>query len=157
MVEIKQLISPNEDFYNYFLQYCIRSKPYDFCELKSFKLRNAKIKEYFNILINDPIIFVAEIDSKIFACTFFSEQKDHLILEFVIGNSKFDSIFLIKSLHEMLISSQKVFDKKETRSTIQRKYKKQKFINWIKRYDKVCEITEIEGKTQIIWKNERLN
>ena len=57
----------------------------------------------------------------------------------------------------MLISSQKVFDKKETRSTIQRKHKKQKFINWIKRYDKVCEITEIEGKTQIIWKNERLN
>ena len=93
MVEIKQLISPNEDFYNYFLQYCIRSKPYDFCELKSLKLRNAKIKEYFNILINYPIIFVAQIDSKIFAFTFFSEQKDHLILEFAIGNSKFDLIF----------------------------------------------------------------
>ena len=157
MVQIKQLITPNEDFYNYFLQYCIRSKPYDFCELKSFKLRNAKIKEYFNVLISDTIIFVAEIDSKIFEYTFFSKQEDYLILEFVFSNNEFKSQFLIKHFHEILILAQKTFDKEYIKSTIQRKYKKQKFINWIKRYDKVCEITEIEGKTQIIWKNERLN
>ena len=157
MVEIKQLITPNEDFYNYFLQYCIRSKPYDFCELKSFKLRNAKIKEYFNALINDSIIYTAEIDSEILIYTFFSKQKDHLILEFVIGESKFKPQLISKSFHEILVLAQKTFDKKYIESTIQRKHKKQKFINWIKKYDKVCEITEIEGKTQIIWKNERFN
>ena len=157
MVEIKQLIAPNNDFYNYFLQYCIKSKPYDFCELKSFKLRNAKIKEYFNTLTSSSIIYTAEIDSKIFAYTFFSEEKDHLVLEFVIGDSKFNSLFLIKHFHEMLTLSQKVFDKRYTESTIQRKHKKQKFINWIKRYDKICEITESDNQTKIIWKNERLN
>ena len=157
MVEIKQLISLTDDFYNYFLQYCIKSKPYDFCELKSFKLRNAKIKEYFNTLTNDSIIYVAEINSEILIYTFFSEQKDHLILEFVIGDSKFKPQLISKSFHKILILAQKTFDKDYIESTIQRKYKKQKFINWIKRYDKICEIKELNNQTKITWKNERLN
>jgi hypothetical protein len=157
MVEIKQLITPNEDFYNYFLQYCIKSKPYDFCELKSFKLRNSKIKEYFHTLISDSIIYTSEIDCKISIYAFFSEEKDHLILEFAIGDNKFKPQSLIKHFHEILILAQKTFDKTSIKSTIQRKYKKQNFINWLKKYDKICEIIELENQTKIIWKNERLN
>lgn len=157
MVQIKQLITPNDDFYNYFFQYCIKSKPYDFCELKSFKLRNAKIKDYFDILMKDSIIFTSEIDCKISIYAFFSEQKDHLILEFAIGNKELTPQCLIKHFHEILILVQKTFDKASVESTIQRKYKKQKFINWLKKYDKICEIIELKNQTKIIWKNERLN
>jgi hypothetical protein len=92
-------------------------------------LRNAKIKEYFHTLISDSIIYTSEIDCKISIYAFFSEEKDHLILEFVIGDSKFKPQLISKSFHEILILAQKTFDKTSIKSTIQRKYKKQKFIN----------------------------
>jgi len=157
MLEIKELINIDDDFYNYFSIYFARSKPYDFCELKSISLRKYKIKEYLDILFSNSFIYKATIDFKIIGYVVFSKEKDDLILEFVIGDHQFPPSFLIKSFHAILILAQKRFDKQIIKSTIQRKHKRKSFINWIKRYDKVCEITEIEGKTQIIWKNERLN
>jgi hypothetical protein len=158
MIKIKQLIDLNKDLYNVFFEYCVKSKPYDFCELNSIKLRNFKINEYYNSLLSICEIFECKEDDKIVWYVFLSNQDDHLILEFLIGNhNDFSPPFLIKNLHEIFILAQKTFDKSIIKSTIQRRYKKQKFINWIKRYDKVCEIRELNNKTEIFWKNERLN
>ena len=80
MIKIKQLISPNKDLYNVFFDYCVKSKPYDFCELNSIKLRNFKINEYYHNLINTSEIFECVENTKIVWHVFLSKQKDHLIL-----------------------------------------------------------------------------
>jgi hypothetical protein len=157
MLEIKQLISEDHNFNSYFLEYFTRSKPYDFCESKSFSLRKHKIQEYLQTMAKDSIIYQATIDLKTVGYVVFSKQTDHLILEFVIGDHQFPPSFLIKSFHAILILAQKRFDKRLIKSTIQRKHKRKSFINWIKRYDKVCEITESNNITEITWKYDRLN
>jgi hypothetical protein len=157
MIQIKQVIDTDENFYNIFLQYCCRSKPYDFCSLNSRELRKFKIQEYYQTLVKGTHIYGAYDDDKWIGFVFISCYEE-LIIEFIFGdNENYTSSFLIKAFHEILILAQKTFDKPIIKSTIQRKHKKQKFINWIKRYDKVCEIIELNNKTEIFWKHERLN
>lgn len=157
MVEIKQLINADQNFYVYFSKYFVRSKPYDFCESKSFLLRKHKIKEYLDELTNDSFIYHATIDFKTIGYVVFSQKKDHLVLEFTIGDNSFAPAFLIQTFHAILLLAQKTFDKQTVKSTIQRKHKRKNFINWIKRYDKICETTESNNITEITWKYERLN
>ena len=157
MLEIKQLISADHNFHRYFLEYFTRSKPYDFCESKSFSLRKHKIQEYLDTIARDSIIYQATIDLKTVGYVVFSEQTDHLILEFVIGDHQFAPAFLMKAFYTILLLAQKTFDKRLIKSTIQRKSKRKNFINWIKRYDKVCEITQSNNITEITWKYDRLN
>jgi hypothetical protein len=158
MIKIKQLINPNKDLYNVFFEYCVKSKPYDFCELNSIKLRNFKINEYYDSLLSICEIFECKEDDKTVWYVFLSKQKDNLIVEFAIGDNKnFKSKILIQVLHEVFIVAQTMFNKKYIKTSIQRRYKKQNLINWLKRYDKVAEFIEINGKTDIIWKYERLN
>jgi hypothetical protein len=158
MIEIKQLIDFNKDLYNVFFKYCVESKPYDFCELNSIKLRNFKINEYYDGLINIGEVFECKEDDRLIWYVFLSNRDDHLIVEFAIGNNKnFKSKFLIEALHKIFILAQTVFEKKYIRTSIQRKYKKQNLINWLKRYDKIAQFIEIDGKTDIIWTYERLN
>lgn len=157
MLKIKQLISADEDFYNYFLAYFVRSKPYDFCESKSASLRKHKIKEYLDILANDSLIYQATIDCKTAVYVVLSEKKDCLTLEFAIGDNSFAPRFLIQAFYSTLLLAQKTFDKSTVKSTIQRQYKRRSFVNWIKRYDKACETTESNNITEITWKYDRLN
>lgn len=157
MVEIKQLISADENFYRYFSAYFVRSKPYDFCESKSVSLRKHKIKEYLEILASDSFIYRATTDFKTVGYVIFSQEKNHLVLEFVIGDNSFAPAFLVQTFHSILLLAQKTFDKQTVKSTIQRKHKRKNFINWIKRYDKICEITESNNITEITWKYDRLN
>ena len=158
MIKIKQLISSNKDLYNVFFDYCVKSKPYDFCELNSIKLRNFKINEYYNSLLNISKIFECKKEDQVVWYVFLSKQKDNLIVEFAIGNNKaFKSRFLIDSLHKIFILAQTIFNKNHIKTSIQRKHKKQNLINWLKRYDKIAQFVEIDGKTHIIWKYDRLN
>jgi hypothetical protein len=157
MVKIKQLISADDNFHSYFLKYFTRSKPYDFCESKSFSLRKHKIQEYLNIITKDSIIYHGTIDSKTVGYTVFSEQTNYLALEFVIGDNQFTPTFLIQVFYDALLLAQKTFDKQIIKSTIQRKNKRKNFLNWIKRYDKACEITQSNNITEITWTYDRLN
>jgi hypothetical protein len=157
MVKIKQLISADDDFYSYFSAYFARSKPYDFCESKSLSLRKHKIKEYLDTIANDSAIYKATTNSKTIGYVVISDQTDHLILEFVIGDKQFAPAFLMQVFYDVLLLAQKTFDKSLIKSTIQRKNKRKNFINWIKRYDKVCEITQSNNITEITWKYDRLN
>jgi uncharacterized membrane protein len=157
MVKIKQLISADDHFYSYFLEYFTRSKPYDFCESKSFSLRKHKIKEYLQTMVEDSIIYQATIDSETVGYVVFSQQTDHLILEFVIGDNQFAPRFLMQVFYDISLLAQKTFDKQIIKSTIQRKNKRKNFLNWIKRYDKACEITQSNNITEITWTYDRLN
>jgi hypothetical protein len=151
MIEIKQVISLDEEFYNYFFKFCAQSKPYDFCELNSIKLRRFKIKEYFDSLINTSLIFEAKKEGKLVGFVFLSQEPDCMVLEFAIGEFKLGGRVIMEAFREIISFAQKEFSKQYTKSTIQRKYKKQKFINFLLKYDKTCEIIEADGKTQIFW------
>jgi len=44
-MKIKLLIPPDEKLEQEFQNFCFKSKPYDFCSVKSRILRNSKIQE----------------------------------------------------------------------------------------------------------------
>lgn len=157
MIKIKEISNNHGGLFDLFYNFCIQSKPYDFCKLKSSSLRTLKIKEYFDELVNNSIIYSCYNNDDWIGFVFFTNHNDYLMMEFVFGNSRYNSSFLIKCFHEILILAQKTFDKQCVKSIIQRKYKKQNFINWIKRYDKVCKINQSQEKIEIIWKHERLS
>ena len=160
-MKIKQLIPPDEKLEQEFQNFCFKSKPYDFCSIKSRTLRNAKITEYLYELYTNSSIYCIEIDDKRAVTCFFSSYPDSLVLEFIFGNfGEFNSTELINATHEILKHVLKEYDLPKAVSLIKRKHKKREYLRWIKKYDKKCEIIEdpvnIED-TQIIWTYERLS
>ena len=160
MMEIKQVSSNYDDLFKIFLNFCTKSKPYDFCQLKSHSLRILKIKEYFNQLINDCIVYSCYEADNWVGFVFLAKHDDHFTVEFIFGNNQYNSTLLIKNFHNILKLAQETFGVFCAKSKMQRKYKKREYLRWIKKYDKKCEIIEdpvnIEY-TQIIWTYERLS
>jgi hypothetical protein len=157
-MKIKQILERNENLDNYFINFCLRSKPFDFCCLSSKTLRMTKINEYLDVLYETCKIFIVYKNNKILTSVFISEQPDHLIVEFVFGNAiDFTSKEAIDGFHKILKFAQEKFQKYYTISVIEREFKKNKYITWIKRYDKKCEICYEDPKEiKISWKYERL-
>jgi hypothetical protein len=154
MIEIKQLDSNNKELFDIFHNFCIKSKPYDFCSLKSSSLRSFKIKEYYNEVSKNCKIYSYYEENNWILFLFISEEEDYLALDFIMCNNTYSPTIIIDRIRHILLYLLKIFDKQCVRSIIQRKYKKQKYINWIKRYDKSCEIDENDN---VIWTYERLN
>lgn len=160
MIKIKETIDDYDLFYEKFYLFCINSKPYDFCSLPSFLLRKTKINDFCKFIVNNCYHLEAFYDDEWITSIFFEEEFDNLNLVFVFGNSKFSFNSRMTVFHELMTRASNKFNKKTIKSEIRRKYKKEKYLNWIKKYDKKCEIIEdldnIED-TQIIWTYERLS
>jgi len=156
MTEIKQIDEFDESFYQLFLNFCIKSKPYDFCCLKSSNLRNSKIKEYFNFLIQE--CFVIKFSKLgIDRYTFFSWDNSDIALQFSFGHFSKDQRLSMQMIHQTVFFAMNKFDKPYISATITRKYKLNKFLNWLKRYDYIGELNIKENNIQITWKYERFD
>jgi hypothetical protein len=156
MTEIKQVDHNNKGLFDMFYNFCIKSKPYDFCSLKSPSLRAIKIKEYFNFLSKECFIIKSsrpEIDRY----TFFSWDDSEITLQFSFGTFCKDQKLSIQMVYETILFAMNKFDKSSISATITRKHKLNKFLNWLKRYDHIGELNIKENNIQIIWKYERFN
>jgi len=117
-----------------------------------------KIKEYFDFLLKECIVVDTLFNDEWIRSSFFYLENNELTLQFMIGDcKKYSPKFVINSVHETLLFTMKKFDKNQITSIITRRHKRNNFINWIKRYDKICEIDQSTGTTEIIWKYERFN
>jgi hypothetical protein len=156
MTEIKLIDKFDNNFYYLFLNFCIKSKPYDFCSLKSINLRNLKIKEYFDFLLKECFV-VKYSKSGIDRYTFFSWEQSDIVLQFSFGHFSKDQKLSMKMIHETIFFAMNNFDKSSISATITRKHKINKFLNWLKRYDHVGDLKLEKNNIQIIWTYERLS
>jgi hypothetical protein len=143
----------------YLLNFFKTSKPYDFCSLSSPSIRNRKIEDFFNYL-KVCQVYGAFIDKKLIGVIFITEREDFLYLEFVFGQpQKCSNTEMFDSFYETLIWVLDKYNKKKIIAEIRRVHKKEKFIKYIKRIDKVCNLKEDPNNielTEISWEYDRL-
>ena len=121
-----------------FLDYCVRSKPYSFCSLKSPKLRNRKIRGTFTDLSDCRIFCLEEIQGPM-AYYFVSveELNIHLHFAFAMSNKpSFSSKKFGLGAYELLDSLQKKHNKNYTRGEIARIHNVDPFKKWIEIFQK---------------------
>ena len=163
-MKVKQLTEINEEIDQKIFNFFLQSRPVDFSGLTSKHLFQIKSREFVNTLYTTDNIYSIFEEEKLLAIVFFEptknllENSNEIILEFVYGNGvDFHPTKLINGLHEILKFTQEKFNKNLVVSNIERKNKKNKFINWLKRYDKKCEIFKKNNTLKIQWKYEKFS
>jgi hypothetical protein len=150
-MKITHLKDPHEAW-PYFYNFCIKSKPYDFCSLPSRSLRDKKIKTSFD-LFSSRIVYKAEDRGKVMGFVFLEEQEHCLDVNFLFGVRKnFTSPRLISATHAIFEDALKKFNKNYLKSQIRRTFKVESYTKWIERYDKTAIIFRDEEKT-VVWCN----
>jgi len=136
----------------YFYDFCVKSKPYDFCSLPSKRLRDIKIKNSFDFYANQ-IVYKAEYQSKVMGFVFLEEENYCLDVNFIFGVRKnFTSPKLIKAAHAIFDNALHKFNKNYLKSQVRRTFKVDSYIKWVDRYDKRAIILTDDKKT-IVWCN----
>ena len=67
------------------IDFCIRSKPYDFCSIKSHSLKLMQIKNYYEFLLKKFDIFYYEQDGRIRFFIAIHRQTSHVEIQFIFG------------------------------------------------------------------------
>jgi len=68
------------------INYCLKSKPYEFCELPSRNLAILKIKEYIAFLFSNCEIFICEEDGKINFFIALTIKEEGVVIDFCFGD-----------------------------------------------------------------------
>jgi hypothetical protein len=125
------------------IRFFLKSKPYPFCQMPSMFLALFKIKEYIDFLFDNFSIYVRK--------DFFiaiSVEKEKAIVQFVKGSS-FNGISDFEEFRAFFCAQNK--NVKVFYTEIQRDYKKQKLIRFIKRRDKNAKINLDNDKICVLW------
>lgn len=59
-MEFKRILEPTDVLRKNFINFCVKSKPFHFCEIPSLRLKLFKINEYFDFLFAESLIFIGE-------------------------------------------------------------------------------------------------
>jgi|TARA_R110002020_G_scaffold297052_1_gene512816 hypothetical protein len=145
-------LSETDEVWPFFYDFCIKSKPYDFCCIPSKKIRDKKIKNSFEDY-SDSIVYKAEHNGKVMGFVFLEEQECCLDVNFIFGVRKnFTSPKLITAAHAIFDDALIKFNKKYLKSQVRRTFKIESYIKWVDRYDKRAIILADDKKT-IVWCN----
>ena len=82
-MKITQVKDPTE-VWAHFYNFCVKSKPYDFCSIKSKALRDRKIKNIFEEFCSYQIYKASEGDSLVGFC-FIKDEEFCLDVAFIFG------------------------------------------------------------------------
>ena len=130
-MEIKQSTEPDLLFKNHFIEFCERSKPMDFCQIPSRRLRREKIKQYLNEWCKNAKIYQAHINKKFLVGGIFTESTDRVELEFGFGNfNDFYHNKIAEGWHLVLLEVFKDSGKELITSPLRRKYKSKRLLIW---------------------------
>jgi hypothetical protein len=141
-MKFKLIKEPTEELFNIFKSYCLKSKPFDFCELPSMQMRIFKIREYFNNLFENCEIYIAEENGKILGFGGFRQEGDSVSADFVVG---FNNFLSLKEISKMFFNFRSFYKKqnphiKTFTGEVYRTYKVDSYLKFIKRYMGVSRI-----------------
>ena len=155
-MKITHLKEP-EDAWPYFYDFCIKSKPYDFCKLPSRHLREREIRRAFEDFSSCEIYSSKENDKTV-GFVFLCVEEDCLDVSFLFGVRKnFTSVKLINAAHAIFDTALRGHNKNYLKSQIRRTYKVESYKKWIERYDKRAIIFNDPQNTVVWCKSNRMS
>ena len=151
-MKITQLKDPAEAW-PYFYEFCIKSKPYDFCSIKSKSLRDNKIKDIFTEFFSYRVYKAQENDTIVGFC-FMKEERYCLDVAFIFGIWRsVRSSKLILATHQIFNKALQDCNKNYLKSQIRRTFKVKPYKKWIEKYDKTAIIFNDDNNT-VVWCNK---
>ncbi len=146
-------LTETEEAWPYFYDFCIQSKPYDFCNLPSRHLRDHEIRRAFEDFKTCEI-YTSNHDGKTVGFAFLYVEDDCIDVSFLFGvRRNFTSIKLIEATHAAFDMALKDHNKNYLKSQIRRNFKFKSFKKWIERYDKRAIIFNDDDNT-VVWCNK---
>lgn len=157
-MKITQVKDPAEAW-PYFYEFCVKSKPYDFCSFKSKILRDHKIKDIFAELRDCQIYSLIVAEGPI-AYYFISVEEINIHLHFAFAMSNkagFCSKKFGLGAYKLFDSLQKKYNKNYTRGEIARMHNVEPFKKWIEIFQKRVIFLEDKEKTLVWCKRNRMS
>ena len=141
-MKFKLIKQPTEELFDIFKSYCLKSKPFDFCELPSMQARLIKIKEYFNNLFKNCDCFLVFKDDQIVG--FIVIEKENEVGEIIIAIGFYAKISF-KQISQYFADFRKFYKEQNPQiktfsGEIYRTYKADSYLKFIKRYMKPSRI-----------------
>ena len=153
-MKITQVKDPTE-VWAHFYKFCVKSKPYDFCSIRSKALRDRKIKNIFEEFCSYQIYKASEGDTLVGFC-FIKEEEFCLDVAFIFGIWRsVRSSKLIKATHAIFKEALYITGKKYLKSEIRRTFKVKPYKKWIEKYDKTAIIFNDDNNT-VVWCNKNI-
>lgn len=141
-MKFKLIKKPTEELFIFFKTYCLKSKPFNFCELPSMQMRVFKIREYFNNLFSYGDCFTVLKNDQIIG--FFCIEKQNEIATIVIAFGLYSKITFVE-MSKIFLDFRKFYKQEnpEIKSffgEVIRNYKKDSYLKFIQRYMKPSRI-----------------
>ena len=125
------------------IDFCIRSKPYDFCSIKSHSVKLIQIKKYYEYLLRECNIFYATENQRVVFFIAISEYDDRIEMQFVFSDT-FDLIKNAKAFREFYW---KQFNcSKPFVGVVKRQHKLKTYLNYIKKRYRDAKISLDNGE-----------
>lgn len=139
-----------KEVWPHFYEFCVKSKPYDFCSIASKSLRDKKILNYFQEFTSYHT-YKAEEGDCLIGFAFIKEEEACLDVAFIFGiwrNTR--SSKMIEATHAIFEFALKKTNKNYLKSEIRRNFKVDTYKKWIEKYDKTAIIFNDEDNT-VVW------
>ena len=130
------------------IDFCIRSKPYDFCSIKSHSVKLIQIRKYYEYLLRECNIFYVTENQRVVFFIAISECDDRIEMQFVFSDT-FDLIKNAKAFREFYW---KQFNcSKPFVGVVKRHHKLKKYLNYIKKRDRDAKIYLDNGEILVLY------
>lgn len=141
-MKFKLIKTPTEELFNIFKSYCLKSKPFDFCQIPSMQIRIFKIKEYFdNLFLHCDCFIVFENDEIV---GFIAIEKENEVGVIIIAIGLYFKI-TFRQISQYFANFRKFYKEQNPQikifiGEIYRTYKANSYLKFIKRYMKPSKI-----------------
>jgi len=130
------------------IDFCIRSKPYDFCSIKNNSVRSIQIKKYYEFLVKECDIFYCKQNGSIKFFIALSHEESCEEIQFIFG----DPIHIVKAFKAFREFYWNRFDLSlPFAGTVKRQHQLKAYLNFIKRKDPDAKISLDNGEILVLY------
>ena len=131
-----------------FISYCLKSKPYDFCNLPSRVISIIKIKEYIKFLFQICEVYLGTINGEIKLFVAVKRDNQNLEIEFIFG----DHFGFLENFKKFRFFYHELHPEIRTfRAQITRKHKLKHFMNFLSKKDPNIQIILDKQEIVVLW------
>ena len=125
------------------IDFCIRSKPYDFCSIKNHSVKLIQIKKYYEYLVDETSIFYLSHGDHIRFFLSIKQDSESVVIEFIFGDplTMLDDFRIFREFYWRQFNCDIPFT-----TEIKRRHKLKPFLNFIKKKDRNAKFLLDNGK-----------
>ena len=152
-MNFQQLNNSNTIVQSAFENFCIRSKPYDFCSIKNPSIRTTQIKKYYEYLVGATDIFYLMENDHLRFFVSIKREESQITIEFIFG----DAATMLK---DFCVFRSQYWNHNNCHlpfaTEIKRKHKLKPFLNFIQKKDPSAKFLLDNGKILVSYSRDGL-